>query len=127
MAAVKSALFSKGVYSLRQLVDKPEGLPCVVNTRDKLLSFRSVPIQPEGLHLCLEQEVEIDLARIKVLPFHDEEESILTHGAEFVILHSEFENEEFYIPLKFGVKLKFDSYRHKRPRFASVSEVSLLP
>lgn len=124
--------FSEKVYNIQSAIQQLE-LPLVVKSENEYPKGASsntsyedtLRLPPSSINL-LERKTAIAFAQVTVLDFHDPEQMERENGINFIESHSEYEDENYLLPITYSGKCKIIHPPGKTKRYIDVSKVRLM-
>ncbi|XP_045159057.2 uncharacterized protein LOC123524710 [Mercenaria mercenaria] len=113
--------YDDGKLTIEEVLNK-EKLPVVVRT----CRTGSQTVQtdfPQDKDILFQQASKETFAHVKVLKFYDNEKMQTNKGAEYVLEHDTFVDEEYLMPLKFPGKIKLVRRPGSRGRYLTIKQV----
>ena len=125
--------FSEEIYHIDSAVKK-SGFPVVIKSENDISTGRkgSHDYYEDGLKLpyrsvtMLERRITLQFAHVTVMEFRDPDKVLSERGIEFVESHSEYEDDDYLLPLMYPGKCKIVHPPGKRKRYVAVSEVIII-
>ena len=124
--------FSDSIYTIESAVRK-FGFPMVVKSdnacsskkrRDEQAEYFENRLKlPYGSITILERKVTLQFAHVTVMEFRDPDKVQEDKGIDFVESHSEYEDDDYLLPLTFEGKCEIVHPPGKRKRYVSVAQV----
>lgn len=121
--------FSEKVYNIQSAIQQLE-LPLVVKSENEYPKGASsntsyedtLRLPPSSINL-LERKTAIAFAQVTVLDFHEPDQMERENGINFIESHSEYEDENYLLPITYSGKCKIIHPPGKTKRYIDVSKL----
>lgn len=126
--------FSDSIYNIDSTIRK-FGFPVVIKSMspcDDKKSYKKDEIEdyydnaqklPYGSITMLEKKLTLQFAHVTVMEFRDPDKVQKEKGIEFIESHSEYEDEDYLLPLSYDGKCKIVHPSGRRKRYCDITEL----